>query len=69
MPEKGGTYVFMCTDSGQNNGKIYFHNSRYLGDESWYESNENVNGVIEQYENAYENQDLSVRMDWKKLSP
>ncbi|MBR5437697.1 MAG: hypothetical protein IKV21_02140 [Clostridia bacterium] len=62
MPEKGGTYVFMCTDSGENDGKIYFHYGIYLGDESWYESADNVSGVIAQYEEAYKNQDLSVRI-------
>lgn len=63
MPEKDTTYVFMCTDSGENDGKIYFHTSRYLGDKKWYESSGDRDEVIRQYEEYYKNQDLSVRMD------
>ncbi len=63
MPENGNTYVFMCTDSGENDGKIYYHNARHLGDKEWYESAGNVNEVIGQYEEAFEKQDLSVRID------
>lgn len=63
MPESGSTYVFMCTDSGNDDGKIYYHNSIYLGDKSWYESAGNRDDVIRQCEEAYQNQDLSVRTD------
>ncbi len=63
MPEKDTTYVFMCTDSRENDGNIYFHTSRYLGDKDWYESSDNRDDVIIQYEEYYKKQDLSVRRD------
>lgn len=63
MPEKDTTYVFMCTDSSEDDGKIYYHHSIYLGDNNWYESAGNVSEAIKQYEEAYKNQDLSVRID------
>ncbi len=63
MPEKDTTYVFMCYDSGENDGKIYYHNCHSLGNKDWYESADNVSDTIRQYEKYYKNQDLSVRMD------
>ncbi len=63
MPEKDTTYVFMCTDSAEDDGKIYYHNSIYLGDKQWYENAGNRDEVIRQYEEYYKNQDLSVRID------
>ncbi len=63
MPEKDTTYVFMCYNSGENDGKIYYHNCRFLGDKEWYESAGNRDDVIRQYEEYYKNQDLSVRMN------
>ena len=63
MPEKETTCVFMCTDSGEGDGKIYYHYSIYLGDKDWYESADNKDEFIKQLEEAYKNQDLSVRLD------
>ena len=63
MPEDETTYVFMCIDSGKNDGKIYFHTCRYLGDKDWYESAGNKDRVIRKYEEYYKNQDLSVRIN------
>ncbi|MBQ7116750.1 MAG: hypothetical protein IJN88_00915 [Clostridia bacterium] len=63
MPEKDTTYVFMCRDSGEGDGRIYYHYSIYLGDKNWYESAGNVSEVIGRYEEYYKNQDLSVRID------
>ncbi len=63
MPEKDTTYVFMCTDSGKDDGKIYYHYSTYLGDKTWYENAEGRDELIKQYEEAFKNQDLSVRAD------
>ncbi len=69
MPENGNTYVFMCTDSGENDGKIYYHNSSFLGDKNWYESSVSKDEVIQKFEEAYLNQDLSVRNNQRKISP
>lgn len=63
MPEKDTTYVFMCYNSGENDGIIYYHNCHFLGDKEWYESAGNRDEIISQYEEYYKNQDLSVRMD------
>ncbi len=63
MPEKDTTYVFMCYDSGKDDGKIYYHYCHLLGDKQWNESAHNVDEVIKEYEEAYKNQDLSVRKD------
>lgn len=62
MPEKDTTYVFMCYDSAEDDGKIYYHTCRYLGDKEWYESAGNKADVIKQYEEYYKNQDKSVDM-------
>ena len=59
MPEKGNTYVFMCRASGENDGRIYYHYSVYLDGRALSGMDE----VIRKYEKAYENQDLSVRID------
>ena len=59
MPEEGNTYVFMCRVSGENDGKIYYHYGVYLDERAL----SNMDEVIKKYEKAYENQDLSVRID------
>ncbi|MBQ3136644.1 MAG: hypothetical protein IJB74_04090 [Clostridia bacterium] len=59
MPEKGNTYVFMCTDGSDDNSNIYYHNGIRLDSKDL----SNIDEVIKKYEEAYENQDLSARRD------
>lgn len=63
MPEKGNTYAFTCTASDENDRELYYHYSWLLGDESWYETAEGKDEFIKSFEEAYKNQDLSVRID------
>ena len=58
MPENKSTCLFMCTE---NDGKIYYFNCICLGGYDWYSAGENVDEIIEKYEQAYKNEDLSVR--------
>lgn len=58
MSENKSTYLFMCTE---NMGEVYYFNCIYIGGYDWYTSSDNVDETLEQYEEVYKNQDLSVR--------
>ena len=58
MPENKSTCLFMCME---NKGEVSFFNCIYIGDYDWFTTSENVDAVIGEYEEAYKNEDLSVR--------
>ena len=58
MPENKSTYLFMCTE---NDGEVYYFNCIYIGAYDWYSTSKNVDKVIDNYEEVYKNEDLSVR--------
>ncbi len=58
MSEDKRTYLFMCTE---NQGEVHYFNCVYIGGYDWYTNSENVDEIIERYEEVYKNQDLSVR--------
>ncbi len=58
MPENKSTCLFMCTE---NQGEVHFFNCIFIGDYEWYAMSDNVEAIIERYEEVYKNEDLSVR--------
>lgn len=58
LPEDKTTRVFFCIE---NEGRIICDSADYLGGYDWYTESNNTQSVIEKYETAFKNQDLSVR--------
>ncbi len=58
LPENKTTNVFFCRES---EGKIIGHSADYLGGYDWYTQSNGRQSVVEKYEAAFKNQDLSVR--------
>ena len=60
LAEDKTTYIFMCCE---RDGEYRMFNCYYLGGYDWSDTSENVDDVIARYEEAFRNQDLSVRYD------
>ncbi len=58
LPENKTTHIFFCLE---NEGRIIGDNTNYLGGYDWYTESGRTQDIIEKYETAYKNQDLSVR--------
>ena len=58
LPEDKTTRVFFCTE---NEGRIIGDSADYLGGYDWYTQSSGRQSVVEKYEAAFKNQDLSVR--------
>ena len=58
MAENKNTYLFMCI---RNEDGLYYFNCIYIGDYDWFSTSENVDKVIEKYEEVYRNEDSSVK--------